>query len=274
MAKQLAKLHKQHTQDEANRRAQDRGHLALQSLIEAQARKTEEERSELRQLKEQLERLQMHDNATLIASKSAPSLATSQNNSILQKEHKNHNPCSPSLHPYCTSSGVSKKVNKFGFDRGKCLDEAVQVNLSTENVGLVDTSNQGFPLLTHEKDEFDDWLSGEFGLDDVLQPNLGMPIGEEVAQNKDTNALHMRAGVRDDNVMHAHDHLDDELKNFDVSFYTSQLSEFQDSEIRRLTKQRLDLLQTGVYTEEDRIIKGLDQEIRRLQSVDTKKFTF
>jgi hypothetical protein len=66
----------------------------------------------------------------------------------------------------------------------------------------------------------------------------------------------------------------DERKDFDASFYGLQLSEFQNAEIRRLKKQRLDLLQTGVYGEDDRIIKGLDEEIRRLETVDTAKFGF
>ncbi|KAI5058022.1 hypothetical protein GOP47_0026192 [Adiantum capillus-veneris] len=81
-------------------------------------------------------------------------------------------------------------------------------------------------------------------------------------------------GLLDGHSMNRHTDVDDDFGSFDVSFYTSQLSEFQTADIKRLTKQRLDLLQTGVYKEEDRIIKGLDQEIQRLRSVDTNKFAF
>eukprot|EP00249_Psilotum_nudum_P017781 c26486_g1_i1 orf=839-2170(+) len=56
------------------------------------------------------------------------------------------------------------------------------------------------------------------------------------------------------------------------SFCSLQLSTFQRLEIERLQKQKADLLQTGVYTQNDRIIKGLDHEIQRLQSVDTNRF--
>ncbi|EFJ36808.1 hypothetical protein SELMODRAFT_77049, partial [Selaginella moellendorffii] len=51
--------------------------------------------------------------------------------------------------------------------------------------------------------------------------------------------------------------------------FLSQITAFQRSEIVRLTKQKADLLQTGVYTVHDRIIRGLDEEIRRLRSIDT-----
>ncbi|MCO5608663.1 hypothetical protein L7F22_062877 [Adiantum nelumboides] len=269
LAKELAKLHKQRTQDEANQRAQERGHLALQSLIDAQARKTDEERLEFRQLKEQLEQLQLHDNATLLALKTEH-----KQTSCDEKESKAHNSCSASMLPISGYSVVDGKFVKRGANKRNFLDEAVQVSIITDDVSASgELLKQGYSSMIHERDEFDDCFNGDFGnLDDLSHMNLSTSMFEEATIKDDGSVPILRTGLLERSSMGQQTELADDFKSFDVSFYTSQLSEFQSAEIKRLTKQRLDLLQTGVYTEEDRIIKGLDQEIQRLRSVDTMKF--
>ncbi|KAI5058021.1 hypothetical protein GOP47_0026191 [Adiantum capillus-veneris] len=167
LARELAKLHKQRTQNEADRRAQDRGNLALQSLIEAQARKTDQERLELRQLKEELERLQMHDNPTLMAPKN-------ELNSTSRGEKEVHNTYAASTLPFSGNLGVNERFTKDGVEKGNFLDEVVQVSMRTDDVSAAgEVLKQGYSSILHERDEFDDCFNGKFdALDNLSHVNL------------------------------------------------------------------------------------------------------
>lgn len=270
MAKELAKLHWQRTQDEADRHANDRGHAALQSLIEAQTRKNEEEKKELRELKEQLQHLQIHEQE---APKRGVIATPAVNTAVKQEESIDHNHCLP-LHSHPISSHISREAVRDEKDPNggrKDLNKSTQVDRFRSDIG-----KQGFHVNGEGKEGFDDWLSAELSMEDILDQKSIMS-GLDDGLKEDIDTCHIRASTLSDEIMHI-DHSDlgnvEEMNGFNASFYGLQLSEFQNAEIRRLKKQRLDLLQTGVYTEEDRIIKGLDEEILRLEIVDTKKFGF
>ncbi|KAH7403982.1 hypothetical protein KP509_15G003500 [Ceratopteris richardii] len=264
LAKELARLHKQRTQDEAKIRAQDRGHLALQSLIEAQARKTEEEKLELRQMKEQLERLQMHENAMSTTAKGTYNSAVTDH----EKNMETREAHVPPARMQASRILDNENAPKHCFAVGSNLDEAVQVSFKNGHSEVGKIMKQDSSSMGQDKDELDDWLNGDFSdLNDTF-------MFVDAPAKEGSSVPVMRTGLFHSSSTQPHVQLDDDLGNFDVSFYTSQLSEFQTAEIKRLTKQRSELLQTGVYTEHDRIIQGLDQEIKRLRSVDTKKFEF
>jgi hypothetical protein len=265
MAKELAKLHRQRTQEEADRNANDRGHVMLQSLIEAQAKKNEEEKREIRELKEQLEHLRIHEQE---APKSGAISAPDINSAVRHEENICHSHHAPSNSHRMRSVAVGDEEPGYG-SRG--LNDASQVDGFEKDIG-----KQDFHLNGEGKTGFDDWLSAELSMEDMLN-GKSIILGVDDKLEEDIDTSHIRASSISDEILLAqHSDLNqaDERKEFDSSFYGLQLSEFQNAEIRRLKKQRFDLLQTGVYGEDDRIIKGLSEEIRRLETVDTMKFGF
>ncbi|KAJ7516333.1 hypothetical protein O6H91_22G054400 [Diphasiastrum complanatum] len=256
MAKELAHHHRHQPQEKVSETTDDRRQIALPSLMESHAHKTREEKFELQTLKEQINRLQMNEQ-TAMAAATAAAVAT---------------------------AAVSRQFPEVSqHSRGDCFspcDYAVKAETEPEEgknwVHFHDNPDPIHTIHYNEnkrpaKDVHENLLKD--GSSDVSRKqNLSIDKGKEFLR-KPLIEVEQKRSARVDTPEQRISYSSDQFELPKGSrSYMFELSEFQKSEILRLTKQRDDLLQTGVYTVNDRIIRGLDQEIHRLESVDTNVF--
>eukprot|EP01018_Ginkgo_biloba_P018461 Gb_25150 [translate_table: standard] len=246
MAKEIASLHRHSAHDNSKQYIHDIGQTALASLVETYAQRSQEEKLELQKLKEQLERLQMNEQSNALAPNNSANAAVSQQ---IPEKLKDRN--AEEAH---RTSGSIKSNGK-----NPCTDGGVHVNAGLKPIKPKFSSFKSLQKSPKSCDHLEQWL------EDSIKSNVNKTGEEEVPWTSTATEImdqkHVDVGKE---VVRSEEDCNTAIEN--------ELSAFQKSEIERLSKQKADLLGSGVYGVKDRIILGLDQEIKRLQSVDMSRF--